>query len=228
MSFHGAQACFVPYTNQGRRSGHRTLVIILNTPDTYTGSETTQYDVRKAFASASAGLEGFVGVIRSSYNVFFVFFSKGRFGMMALNAPITVPSSVHASNKLTVRLEFLPSHGPRVFVCDNLLQITDFEAVYEGICNALRGRPGAPVFSLLQLWSPRGTRSSVLVLRFASNFLDPCMQRLCFPIASKVDGEIHWAVFYPYVQHRPCAFCQRDCQRGAQCTCRYATVVGSS
>jgi len=199
---------------------------IVNTPDTNTGTPTTEADVLTAFRQRE--FPGLISVSRCNSNVFTATFSTPSTALMARNSPgLSLPSTVTPGpGSVCIGTGFHFSWGPRVFSCDVAALDVNHDTVVACVTKALRGPDQSAYYELLQQeTSELYDERMRYILRFKKSAHAPWVQQFHIPLELDQGGGKVWAIFRPENLHVECLFCGTTCQLGSRSSCRFTRVI---
>ena len=218
------QPCYVPFASREDKSP--ACLYIVNTPDTNTGTATTEADVLAAFQQRE--IPGLISVSRCNSNVFTATFSTPRTAFMARNsAGLSLPSTIIPElGFVRISAGFHFSWGPRVFSCDVTMFDINQNTVVASVTKALRSPDPSAFYELLQQESPELYDDRMrYVLRFQKQSRAPWVQQFHIPLELDNGRGKIWAIFRPENLHGVCQFCGATCQLGSRSSCRFTRVI---
>lgn len=228
------QPCFVPFVSRGIDK-NRACLFVINTPDTNTGTLTTDVDVRTACERLN--ISGFVEAAGCNNNIVSATFTSYEKAREARNWVSIVLPGTAGKEAVTVKAEFHLSRAPKFFSCDAFSLDIEHDTVAHCVSQALRGRipmdarvktPLSAPYKLLrqETQDPHDDRMRYL-LRFDDASRPPGVERFYIPFDAESGGGKIWAVFRPDNRQGGCVFCGAVCQLGRNSTCHFTNVIGS-
>jgi hypothetical protein len=227
------QPCYVSFASHAAEK-NRACLLVVNTPDTNTGTLTTEVDVRTACGQCQ--LLGLVEVTGCNNNVVTATFKTyNQAKRVRSSGGITLPSTrPSTAESVTVQAGFHLSWAPKLFICDVSSLEIDHDTVSECVMRALRGRKAlntriessARCELLLQETPDPHDERMRYILRFGVDARAPRVQQFNIPLDNENrDGKI-WGIFKPENTQGECSFCGAICQLGRSSTCHYTRVIG--
>ena len=209
-----------------RVNEYPACLYIVNTPDTNTGTATTEADLLAAFHQRE--FPGLIRVTRCNNNVFTATFKTPSTALMARNSPgLSLPSTTTSgSGSVSISAGFHFSWGPRVFSCDVAMLDIDHDTVVACVTRALRGPHPSAFYQLLQQETPELYDDRMrYILRFKKTASAPWVQQFHIPLELENGSGKVWAVFRPENLHGSCQFCAATCQLSTRSSCRFTRIL---
>ena len=221
------QACYVPFAH--RIDNNYACAYIVNTPDTNTGTRTSELDVRNACKDRQ--IQGLLRVVRCNDNLITATFDTISNARHAENdSGISLPSAAGStSSAVIVKARYHLPHPPKIFSLDATSLDIDHDTVALCVSRALRGGEHLARYELLRQ-ETRGAYDDRIcyILRFDGTSRAPGVQQFHLPFDSESGHEKVSVVFRPANIQACCAFCGDLCQQSTMSsTCPFASVVGA-